>query len=141
MKLGDITTIAVSGLNAQRTRMSVVASNLANASTTRTPEGGPYRRRDPVFVAEGVAGPFANQLDRSLRKVSVQEVIADPRDFVIREEPGHPDADENGMVKYPRISVIEEQVNMLSASRAFQANLTVIRQVRKMAEAAMEIGS
>lgn len=140
MNLGDITDVAVSGLMAQKTRMTVTASNIANANTTRTAEGGPYRRRDPVFRAVGLE-PFGDQLARQVSRVEVERVVEDPREFVTRHEPGHPDADEAGFVRYPRVDVVEEQTNLMSASRAFEANLMVIRKTRSMAEAAMRIGA
>lgn len=140
MKLSDITDIAVSGLLAQRARMATTASNLANAETTRTKEGGPYRRRDPVFRSVGVGGPFADRLGREIRKVEVAKVALDRRGFLTRYEPGHPDADKAGFVKLPRVNVVEETANMMSASRSYQASLVILRKVREMARAAMQIG-
>ena len=140
MNLGDITDIAVSGLRAQRVRMAVTASNIANAETSRTAQGGPYQRRDPVFRAESVAGPFAHRLDRALRSVEVPRVVTDPRPPITRYQPGHPDADAEGMVSLPRVNVVEEVTNMMSASRSWEANLLVMRKVRSMAESAMQIG-
>jgi len=140
MSLTNITDIAVSGLMAQRARIAVTASNLANAETTRTAEGGPYRRRDPVFVAESPAGPFADQLARELRAVRVDRVAEDTRDFIERIEPGHPDADEKGVVRYPRVNTVEEMTNLMSASRSFDANLMIMGKVRKMSEAVLKIG-
>ncbi len=140
MKLGDIVDIAVSGLLAQRSRMAVTASNVANAETTRTAEGGVYQRRDPVFRATSAAGPFASRLDRALRGVEVTRVVRDPRPPVTRFEPGHPDADENGLVAYPRVSVVEEITNMMSATRSYEANLVILKKVRAMSNAALQIG-
>ena len=140
MSLTNITDIAVSGLMAQRTRIAVTASNLANAETTRTAEGGPYRRRDPVFVAESPGGPFAEHLNRELRSVRVEGIAEDDRDFIERIEPGHPDADENGVVRYPRVNTVEEMTNLMSASRSFDANLMIMGKVRKMSEAVLRIG-
>jgi flagellar basal-body rod protein FlgC len=139
--LNDITDIAVSGLQAQRVRMTVTASNIANAETTRTADGTPYRRRDPVFRSESVGGPFASELTRAVRAVEVSRVAVDNREFLTRFDPGHPDADEFGFVKLPRVNMIEEQTNMLSASRAFEANLMVMRKVSSMADAALKIGA
>ncbi len=140
MKLGDIVDIAVSGLLAQRSRMAVTASNVANAETTRTAEGGPYRRRDPVFETAGVAGPFASRLDRAMRGVEVTRVVQDPRPPETRFDPGHPDADADGFVAFPRVNVVEEMTNMLSASRSYEANLLIINKVRSMSRAALQIG-
>ncbi len=140
MSLSNITDIAVSGMMAQRTRIAVTASNIANAETTRTAEGGPYRRRDPVFVAESPEGPFAEHLARELRAVRVESIAEDSRDFIERIEPGHPDADENGIVRYPRVNTVEEMTNLMSASRSFDANLMIMSKVRKMGDAVLRIG-
>lgn len=140
MNLGDIMDIAVSGLNAQQARMASTASNLANAQTTRTEEGGVYQRRDPVFAATPVAGPFADTLDRSFQKVEVKDVQLDTRAPLTTYEPDHPDADASGYVSRPRVDVVEELTNMLSASRSYESNLLIMRKVREMAEAAMQIG-
>ena len=140
MKLGDITDIAVSGLVAQRARMAITASNVANAETTRTESGGPYRRRDPVFGAAPVGGAFGDRLDRALQTVDIKRVALDPRPPVSRQVPGHPDADADGYVAFPRINLVEELSNMMSASRSYEANLLIMRKVREMARAALEIG-
>lgn len=140
MRMSEIMDIATSGMRAQRTRMTVTASNIANAQTTRTDEGGPYRRRDPVFTAERMAKPFASHLDRKLRAVEVTRIAEDPRDPVTRYLPHHPDANEEGYVDFPNVNLVEEQANLVGASRGFQANLTVISKVRSMAEALMRIG-
>jgi len=141
MTLSDVVDIAVSGLLAQRSRLATIASNLANAQTTRTPEGGPYRRRDPVFSTARVGGPFGSQIDRALRKVEVTRIAIDPRPPIPRSEPGHPDADAEGMVQYPRVNQVEEMANMVSAARSFQLNLFTLNKARAMSEAAMRIGS
>jgi flagellar basal-body rod protein FlgC len=121
--------------------MAATASNLANAQTTRTPEGGPYRRRDPVFTTSAVGGPFADRLSRAVRKVEVARVALDPRPALTRFDPGHPDADDQGHVALPRVNTVEELSNMMSASRAYQANLLILRKAREMARAALGIGS
>ncbi len=140
MRLSDIVDIAASGLEAQRVRLGVTASNLANAQSTRSASGGPYTRRDPVFSAQSVAGPFARSLDRHLRSVQVTRIVADPRPPIVRHQPGHPDADADGLVRMPRVHVVEEIANMISASRSFQANLLVLRKVREIGEAALQLG-
>ena len=140
MDMSDIMDIATSGLRAQRTRMTVTASNIANAQTTRTEEGGPYRRRDPVFNAERVSKPFASQLEQKLRSVAVSRIAQDPRDPVTRYLPHHPDANGEGYVEFPNVNLVEEQANLVSSSRSFQANLLVMSKVRGMAEALMRVG-
>ncbi len=137
---GDISDIAVSGLVAQRIRMTAAASNLANANTTRTPEGGPYRRRDPVFRPSPVAGPFGNRLDRAMQAVNTPRIEQDRRPPIARHEPGHPDANAQGMVFYPRVNVVEEMTNVMNASRAYESNLVIMRKVRSMGEATIQIG-
>lgn len=140
MNLNDITDIAASGLTAQRARLAATASNLANAETTRTLEGGPYQRRDPVFRSESNTGSFANRLDHAVRRVDVQRIVIDKSAPISRFDPGHPDAGEDGFVKMPNVNVIREMSNMMSASRSFEANLVSIRKVRAIAEAALRIG-
>ena len=140
MKLSDISDIAASGLVAQRARMATAASNLANAETTRTPQGGPYRRRDPVLMTEPLARHFSSELDRAMTRVRVSSVEIDRRPGIQRFEPGHPDANAEGYVELPRVSVVEELTNVLSAGRSFEANLLILRKVREMADAAMQVG-
>ena len=140
MKLTDIVDVAVSGISAQRTRMSTTASNLANASSTRTEEGGPYRRRDPVFESKAVGGPFGDRLDRHVQAVRVTRVVADDRPPIQRFDPGHPDADAEGFVSMPNVSPVEELANMMSAMRSYEANLLIIRKAREMADAALQLG-
>lgn len=140
MNMSEIVDIAVSGLRAQRARMTVTASNIANAQTTRTEDGGPYRRRDPVFVARRIGAPFASALERRLRAVEVTEIAEDQRDPISRSMPGHPDADADGYVAFPNVNLVEEQANLVSSSRGFQANLLVMQKVRSMSEALMRVG-
>lgn len=143
MSLKDAFSIAASGLTAQRVRMESIASNLANARTTRTPEGGPYKRRDPVFVAEPTApaatpaagDPFAP----SMRGVRVERIAEDPSAPVMKYEPGHPDADAAGFVAYPNVDSVQEMVNLLSASRSYEANVTMVRGLREMSRQALGI--
>jgi flagellar basal-body rod protein FlgC len=139
MSLQRAFIIAGSGLVAQRSRMETVASNLANARTTRTPEGGPYRRLSPVFVAQPLGSAFAEQLAANLRGVRVQEIVADPSPPVLRFEPGHPDADARGFVAYPNVDPVREMVDMLSATRSYEAGVTVVRSVRDMLRTTLEI--
>ena len=138
--LSDIMDIAVSGLEAQRLRMAVTASNIANADSTKTAEGGPYRRRDPIFTATRHAEPFSGLLERKLRTVEVTRVIQDTRAPNKRYDPGHADADAAGFVAVPRVNVVEEMANLMSASRSFEANLAVMRKARSIGEAALQIG-
>lgn len=140
MDLGDVTDIAVSGMRAQRIRLAAAASNLANAETTRTAEGGPYRRRDPIFAARPLEGGFADKLRGELRRVDVPRVVEDRRPPLATFDPGHPDADAQGFVALPRVNVVEEYTNVLSASRSYEANVAVMRKVRSMGDATLQIG-
>jgi flagellar basal-body rod protein FlgC len=133
--------VAASGLSAERTRMNTIASNLANAKTTRTAEGGPYKRLDPVFQAvplerTGVVNPLGN----AVSTVHVSKVQQDTRDPMLVYEPGHPDADAGGYVRYPNVNVVEEMVNMITASRAYEAGITSIESIKAMARSALAIG-
>lgn len=140
MNLGDITDIAASALAAQRVRLAATASNLANTETTRTPEGGPYRRRDPIFRSAPMRGPFADRLHQAVRGVEVERVAVDSSEPISRFEPGHPDANEEGFVARPNVSVVQEMANLMSASRSYEANLLIVRKVRAIAQAALRIG-
>ncbi|MFV1950949.1 MAG: flagellar basal body rod protein FlgC [Nitrospinota bacterium] len=136
--------ISASGLSAQRLRMNVISGNLANVNTTRTIEGGPYRRRDVVFAAAPVLSTFRDTLnseiaDKSLG-VKVVDIVKDKRDPRLVYDPNHPDANKLGYVALPNINVIEEMVNMLSATRSYEANVTAINASKSMALRALEIG-
>ncbi|GBD37615.1 Flagellar basal-body rod protein FlgC [bacterium HR36] len=127
-----VTRISASGLSAERLRMEVIANNLANAFSTRSLEGGPYRRKDVVFEAV-----LRNHLGRpQLDGVRVVGLEDDPSDFVRVYQPGHPDADADGYVLYPNVSLPLEMVNLLTASRAYEANLKVLQTFRQMMEQA-----
>ena len=133
--------VAASGLSAERTRMNTVASNLANARTTRTDAGGPYKRLDPVFEAIGLdqsRGVMATRGGVSLVKVT--KIQEDTRQGMLVYEPGHPDANGQGYVEYPNVNAVEEMVNMITASRAYEAGVTTIDSVKQMGRSALDIG-
>jgi flagellar basal-body rod protein FlgC len=138
--------IISSGLTASRTRMNLISSNLANVNTTRTAAGGPYRRKDPVYQAAPLAQPFDQVLrsrieEDALRGVAVTQVVTDPRPPRLVFDPGHPDADpKSGMVKMPNINVVEEMVDMIMASRAYEAGVTAMQSVKAMTDRALQIG-
>ena len=136
--------IGASALSADRTTINVTAMNLANAKTTRTPEGGPYRRKTVIRAATDIDEPFSKQmqsaLDRELKGVRILNVLPDNRPPKQIYEPGHPDADENGMVSYPDINVVEEMANLMTASRNYEANSTTIDTVKNMYMRALDIG-
>ncbi len=125
--------VSATALEAQKVRMNVAASNIANVNSTRTPDGsGPYRRKDVHFSAymmkEGVYG------------VDVTGIVEDPRPFRKVFDPGHPDADSKGYVTFPNINIIEEMVNMMTAGRAYEANITAINNAKSMMMKALELG-
>ena len=114
--------ISASGLASQRTRMNAISSNLANVNTTRTPEGGPYRRKDAVFettdVSEIFGDVFQDKVNKNFQGVKVSEISEDPRAIKLEYNPTHPDANEEGYVQLPNVNLLEEMVNMMSASRS-----------------------
>lgn len=135
--------IGASALTAERTNMNVISMNLANAKTTRTAEGTPYRRRTTVMAAIEVDDPFSKQmqsaLDRELRGVRVMDVVRDNRPFKRVFEPGHPDADQQGFVSYPDINVVEEMASLMTAQRGYEANVTTVDTIKSMYNKALEI--
>ena len=131
---------SASALTAERTRIEVAVSNLANAESTRGPDGTPYRRRDVVLVADQ-QNAFETALgEAGAVGVKVASVVEDRSPFKKRYDPSHPDADAEGFVSMPNVDTPEEMVNMLSASRAYQANLTAIGLIRDLVARALELG-
>ncbi len=131
--MSDTIDILSSGLSATRLRVNVLAANIANAETTRTAEGGPYKRRDVVQVARPIESSFSSTLDKlSLSKPSVAAVVEDSSDPRKVYQPGHPDADKEGFVAYPNINVVTSMTDLMSASRLYQANVTALETVRQM---------
>jgi len=140
--------ISASGLSAQRTRLNIISMNLANAQTTRTADGGPYRRRVAVFTAQ----PFVSHLERSMdvppyppgqdprRGVLVKEISLDDSPLPMVYDPTHPDADQDGYVRMPNVNTVNEMVNMITASRSYEANVTAVNASKNMALKALEIG-
>ena len=130
-------------MSAQRFRLNVIASNLANLQTTRTPEGGHYRRRDVVFAAKPLVGNQTGSLSVSGQaeplSVEMVKVITDNRPPIMKYQPEHPDADPQGYVAYPNVNAIEEMVNMLSATRSYEANLTMMKTTKDMFNKTIEI--
>lgn len=151
MSLFTIFQISSQGMTAQRERLEAATSNLANSNTTRTPEGGPYRRRDVLFESikvedPGSSGisPFDSLLPSTpqppLQGVRATTQIAQASEGVKRFQPGHPDADANGYVTMPDVDPLEETVNMMSAARAFEANATAFNTAKEMARASLKLG-
>ena len=133
--------ISGSGLKAERQRLNITAMNLANANTTRTMEGGPYKAKSVVFGSRPIAS-FRDTLDSTqarLQKVEVVKVVEDDKPFKEVYDPSHPDADENGIVQFPNVDTAEQMVDMISARRGYEANVTAIDAVKSMALKALDI--
>ncbi|MGY3803913.1 flagellar basal body rod protein FlgC [Pigmentibacter ruber] len=136
--------ISASGLSAERIRMNVISSNLANANTSRTEEGGPYKRKDVLFTARNSGLSFDNLMrlafDPNLKEVKVDGITEDRRAPRLVFNPNHPDANENGYVAMPNISIMEEMVNMITSNRSFESNTQAINATKSMATTAISIG-
>lgn len=135
--------ISGSGLTAQRFRMDVISENIANQDTTRTENGGPYRRK--MVVLSSTPNNFKNKLIRNISDyeaggVEVSDIIEDETEFKLVYNPQHPDADENGYVNMPNVDTLKETVDMMEAYRAYQANITALNTTKQMALKALEIG-
>ena len=139
-------TVSVSGMSAQRQRVNTISENIANAQTTRTPQGGPYRRREVILAAVSNDRTFEQELraqERSLStatEVKVVGIVQDNRPPILRYEPGHPDANAEGYVEMPNVKIIEEMVNLMTASRSYEANAAAFNAAKGMAQAALELG-
>lgn len=149
MSLFSSLSVSASGMAAQRARTDVLVENLANAETTRTPDGGPYRRKDVVFETAEAGSGFASVLQREMDPFSradplqtgvrVAEVLYDERDPERRYIPNHPDADPQGYVAFPRVNPAEEMVDLMSASRGFQANVSAMAAVKDMLNRSIDL--
>ncbi|MBW2709443.1 MAG: flagellar basal body rod protein FlgC [Deltaproteobacteria bacterium] len=144
MNFFDALRVSSSGLSAQRVRMNLAANNLANINTTKTAEGGPYRRKMAVFASKPLEKPFGDTLNSrmtgKLSEVQVVGIVDDPRPPYTKYDPQHLDADKNGYVEMPNINLMEEMTNMISATRSYEANVTAIKASKDMALKALEIG-
>jgi len=135
MSLFNAISISASGMEAQRSRAEIITENLANADTTRTPDGGPYKRKDAVFTTAPLSFSFSEALSSVSSQnqgVAVADVTVDDRDPERRYMPGHPDADADGYVAFPRIDPAEEMVDLMGASRGYQANVAAISSIKDM---------
>jgi flagellar basal-body rod protein FlgC len=138
MNLLDTLRISASGLTAQRVRLQAISSNMANARSTNSVDGEPYRRQMPVFEAVK-ADPFGSELAQQLSRVSVVDVVESQADFRQVFDPGHPDADADGYVEYPNVDILREMVDLMTTSRSYDANTNVVETTYKMASQALEI--
>jgi flagellar basal-body rod protein FlgC len=132
--------LAASGLTAERGRMNVIASNLANARTTKGADGQPFRRLDPVFEGKALRPGSFDPLLRKLDRVEMTGTRVDPTPGQRLYDPKHPDADAAGYVEYPNVNVVTEMVNLMTASRAYEAGVTTIETIKSMARAAIKLG-
>ena len=144
--MDTLTAMQISGsaLKAERARLNIAAMNLANANTTRTIEGGPYKAKSVIFAAKPLEGinfqDTLNSTNDRLRKVEVVRIVEDKAPFKEVFDPSHPDADANGVVRFPNVNVAEQMVDMMSAKRSYEANVTALDAVKNMALKALEIG-
>ena len=136
MSLLSVLSVSASGMAAQRTRAELLVENLANAETTRTPEGGPYRRKDAVFTSapqiSAFGAVFQTEMGEGINGVEVSDVIEDTGEPDKRYLPGHPDADKDGYVAFPRINPAEEMVDLLSAQRGYEGNIAAMTAIKDM---------
>lgn len=144
MSLFGALSVSASGLNAQRTRAEILVENIANAETTRTPDGGPYRRKDVVFETSGVNDPFASVFQEVSNGnandgVRVGQIVQDEGEPVLRFQPGHPDANKDGYVAYPRINLAEDMVDLMGATRAYQSNVAAMSAVKDMIQRSIDL--
>lgn len=143
MSLFGTLSVSASGLAAQRARATAIAENLANSETTRTPEGGPYRRKDVIFEPEAQVSPFSAvfqaELGPHVAGVGIAEVVEETRSPIMKYDPGHPDADAQGYVALPNINPAEEMVDLMGASRAYQANAAAMTAVKDMLSKSIDL--
>lgn len=143
MRLFSAIEASASGLTAERFRLDLIASNLANAESTRTENGGPYRRRVALFAPNEARYSFRDILSKTHsgmpQGVKVYGIREDTSPLRRVYSPGHPDADEEGYVTYPNVDVVTEMVDMMAATRAYEANVTAIEAAKTMAQRALEL--
>ncbi len=147
MSLFNSFAISASGLTAERLRMDIISNNIANANTTKTLEGGPYIRQRVIFEPRGeklgFLVPFMFEKNKRISQfqgVKVTGIIKDPTPPRLVYDPGHPDADKDGYVAMPNVNIVKEMVDMISATRAYEANVTAINSAKTMAAKALDIG-
>lgn len=137
--------ICASGMTAQRFRMDTISENIANVNTTRTADGTPYRRKIVTFEEKVTSPTFESALTKAtefngdgVRVINVSEDTE--TDFIMEYDPSHPDADENGYVRYPNVNTVTEMTNLIDSSRAYEANATAFNAVKAIAQAGLQIG-
>jgi len=142
MSLFSALSVGASGMAAERTRAELLVENMANSETTRTPEGGPYRRKDVVFESGSVESPFSSifstQLDAPTG-VAVSGIVTDTSEPELRYMPGHPDADKDGYVAFPKMNPAEDMVDLMGSARAYEANVAAIGAVKDMIQRSIDL--
>ncbi len=140
MSLFSAIQVSASGMDAQRTRAELLIQNMANAETTRTPEGGPYRRQDAVFSSDLQGSPFSAVFQNEMALgVRVADVVTDQTEPDLRYMPGHPDANPDGYVAFPHVNPAEDMVNLMNTSRSYQANVAAISSLKDMISRSLDI--
>lgn len=144
MSLFSALSVSASGMAAQRARAALLVENIANSETTRTPEGGPYRRKDAIFSSDDVGSAFGSELDaqlggNQLTGVRVSGISVDNSAPEKRYMPGHPDADADGYVSIPKVNPAEDMVNLMSANRSYQANVSAMSAVKDMIQKSIDL--
>ena len=143
MSLFGSLDVSASGMAAERTRAEILVENLANADTTRTPGGGPYRRKDVVFESSATSSPFSSvfqsAIDGQATGVQVSQIVTDSAPPIMRYMPGHPDADKDGFVAMPRVNPAEDMVDLLGASRSYGANVAAMSAVKDMIQRSIDL--
>ncbi|HZT40519.1 MAG TPA: flagellar basal body rod protein FlgC [Bryobacteraceae bacterium] len=140
MSLFSSLSVSASGMAAQRTRAELLVENMANSETTRTPEGGPYRRKDAVFTAADQTSPFSAVFQNELGTgVQVAEIVEDQSEPERRYMPGHPDADPDGYVAFPKINPAEDMVDLMGASRGYAANVAAMNAIKDMINRSIDL--
>jgi len=140
MSLFSALQVSASGMQVQRTRAQLLVENMANSETTRTPEGGPYKRKDAIFSSETQTSPFGDIFQSEVSNgVTVSDVVEDDRAPELRYLPGHPDADANGYVAFPRMNPAEEMTDLMNASQSYQANVAAMSAVKDMISHSLDI--
>jgi flagellar basal-body rod protein FlgC len=142
MSLFSALSVGASGMAAQRTRAELLVENMANAETTRTPEGGPYRRKDVVFESGSVEAPFSSVFSSQLGAstgVTVSDIVTDDSEPELRYLPGHPDANPDGYVAFPKMNPAEDMVDLMGSSRSYEANVAAIGAVKDMIQRSIDL--
>jgi flagellar basal-body rod protein FlgC len=143
MSLFSLLSVSSSGMSAQRSRAELLVENIANSETTRTPEGGPYRRKDAVFASQEQDSPFSavfqTEIGRGVTGVQISQIVEDTSEPEKRYVPGHPDADKDGYVSFPNIKPVEDMVDLMSATRSYQANVSAIAAVKDMIQRSIDL--